>query len=334
MIKDQKTIARSTHEAADFWYSRLHRPPIEEEELQAFSTWHAKPENRAAYERVEDISRAMDALRDDPELRQASAEARQRGAARRRRQAVLRGRPRLLIGALTAACLVAAVVGAITLRMPTYSTRVGETFSATLEDGSRVQLNTDSAVRVRYSAGQRRVELVRGQALFQVAHNPQRPFIVAAGDTQVRALGTRFDVRRIGQEVRVVLAQGSVEISDKAVRSAPWRLKAGQALALKPAAPVAATPTTIDVPSATSWTTGNLTFQGVPLSDAVAELNRYSRDKIILAPGAPADHLVSGVFTAGDNDDFIAAVTSIYDLKSVRKPNGDLELQPQGHTSS
>jgi len=333
MIKDTKDLARTTREAAD-WQDRLHTPPIEVEELEAFSTWNAVPENRAAYERLDDIRRAMTTMRDDADMRQAATEALQRGAARRKRHAIFTRGPRLAIGAFAAACLVAAIATVATSRLPTYSTHVGETFSATLDDGSRIQLNTDSAIKVRYSAGERRVELLRGQALFQVAHNPQRPFIVAAGDTQVRALGTRFDVRRVGQEVRVVLAEGSVEVTDQAMRSVPWRLKAGQGLALKAKAAPPAAPTPVDVPSATSWTTGNLTFQGVPLSDAVAELNRYSRDKIVLAPGAPADRLVTGVFPAGANDDFIAAVSSVFDLKSVRRPNGDLELQPEGHTSS
>lgn len=331
MIKDRKSSARTTREAAD-WLDRLDAPPHETEELEAFSAWRANPENRAEYERLEDIKRAMAAMRDDPDMRQAAAEARQRGAVRRRRYAPFKLLPRLFSGGLVAACLVAAI-GAFALRMPTYSTRVGETFSATLEDGSRVQLNTDSAVHVRYSAGQRRIELLRGQALFQVAHNTQRPFIVVAGDTQVRAVGTRFDVRKIGQDVRVVLVQGSVEVSDPAVRPTPWRLKAGQSLALPRAASVATAPTTVDTPSATSWTTGNLTFQGVRLAEATAELNRYSRDKIVLAPGVPADRLVTGVFPTGDNGDFVAAVSSIFDLKSERKSNGDLELQPQGPTS-
>jgi len=331
MIKDRRSSARTTREAAD-WLDRLNTPPHETEDLEAFSAWRADPENRAEYERLEDIKRAMTTMRDDPDMRQAAAEALERGAARRRRHAPLTLRPRQLVAGLVAACLVAAI-GAFALRMPTYSTRVGETFSATLEDGSRVQLNTDSAVRVRYSAGQRRIELLRGQAFFQVAHNVQRPFIVLAGDAQVRALGTRFDVRRIGQDVRVVLVQGSIEVSDPAVRPAPWRLKAGQALALPRATAEPVAPTPVDTPSVTSWTTGNLTFQGVPLSEAVAELNRYSHDKIVLAPGVPADRHVTGVFPAGDNGDFIAAVSSIFDLKSARKSNGDLELQPRGPTS-
>jgi len=328
MIKDPKKAPRPVREAAN-WFTRLNEPPIETEELEAFSAWKAKPENRAAYERLEDINRAMLTLNDDPDMRQAKADALARGAARRRQRfASWRTSPRA-IGILAAACVVAAIGAAAVLRLPTYSTRIGETFSATLEDGSRIQLNTDSAVRVRYSAGQRRIELLRGQAMFQVAHNAQRPFIVASGDAEVRALGTRFDVRRLGQTMRVVLAQGSVEVTDKSVRETPWRLTAGQALALGPKVKVAPIAQSVDVPSATSWTTGSVTFEGVALSEAVAELNRYRRDKIILAPGVPVGRPIGGVFTAGDNDDFIAAVSALYRLKSVRRPNGDLELQPE-----
>ena len=327
MIKDPKKAPRPVREAAD-WFTRLNEPPIETEELEAFSAWKAKPENRAAYERLEDINRAMLTLNDDPDMRQAKADALARGAARRRQRfASWRTSPRA-IGILAAACVVAAIGAAAVLRLPTYSTRIGETFSATLQDGSRIQLNTDSAVRVQYSAGQRRIELLRGQAMFQVAHNAQRPFIVVSGDAEVRALGTRFDVRRLGQTMRVVLAQGSVEVTDKSVRETPWRLTAGQALALEPKSAMTPHPEPVDVPSATSWTTGNVTFEGVPLSEAITELNRYRRDKIILAPSIPASRLIGGVFSAGDNDDFIVAVSALYHLKTVRQPNGDVELQP------
>lgn len=332
MIKDRKKIARPTREAAD-WYTRLNdqdHPEIEVEELEAFSAWKQDPDNRAAYERVEDVSRSMGGLRDDADMRLAAAEALERGAARRRApNKARRRRTGLIIGSLAAACLVATVAGLV-WRAPTYSTGVGQAFSATLEDGSRVQLNTDSAVRVRYSRGERRIDLLRGQALFQVAHNAERPFIVAAGATQVRALGTRFEVRRIGDEVRVLLAQGSVEVSDKAVRPAPWRLTPGQAIALAPATPRTVAPKPIDVPAATSWTSGKITFEGVPLGDAVSELNRYTPEKIVLGDGVPRERHVSGVFSAGDHDDFILAVSSMMNLQTIHKPSGEVELQPKG----
>ncbi|AYV48611.1 iron dicitrate transport regulator FecR [Caulobacter flavus] len=331
MTNSSEKIPRSTQEAAD-WFTRLSDPVIETEDLEAFSRWRAKPGNRAAYERIEDISQSMLALTDDPDMKVAVNKAMTRP---REPRAAPVSWPRLrllFIGGVTvAACLAA---GVFYVRQPTYQTKVGETFSARLEDGSRIQLNTDSAVRVRYSAGVRRIELLRGQALFEVAHNAARPFIVAAADTQVRALGTRFEVRRQGDEVHVVLAQGSVEVTDRDAPNAHWRLAPGQAIQVATRAPAAAKPVAVDVATATSWTTGNLTLQDMTLADAVAELNRYSRDKILLSDGVPADHRVSGVFPAGENGDFIAAVSALYGLETVRLPNGDVRLQPKVTSAS
>lgn len=329
MIKDRDRITRSTREAAD-WFVRLNVGTIETEELEAFSIWKkADPQNRAAYERLDDINKSMLALQDDPDLRAAAAEALARGPERKpaRRRSGAR-RSRIMIAALAAACVVVAVLGWSFATRADYVTGVGQTLSARLEDGSRIQLNTDTRLRVRYTRGERRIELLRGQAFFEVAHNAQRPFVVEAAGTEVRALGTRFDVRRIGQEVHVTLAQGSVEIRDPKVRPAPWRLSPGQTLAVAPAAPPTVAPKAVDVATATSWTTGKLRFDNVTLAEAVAELNRYSEDKIVLGEGVPADRRINGVFAADDRGGFIAAVSSLYGLDTVRRLNGDLELRP------
>lgn len=330
MISDRNKKARISREAGN-WHALLNdpNPRVETEELEAFSAWRADPTNRAEYERIDDISRAVEALQDDPDIRLATAEALARGPERRRFTMRLETpRAARLVGALVAASVVASVAGGYLVLRPTYTTSIGQTFSARLSDGSRITLDTDSQVRVRFSAGERRIELLRGQALFEVAHNAQKPFIVAAGDTRIRATGTRFEVRKIDEDVRVTLTQGSVEVIDTDARSKTWRLKPGQALALKPTTIASATPSPVDIQTATSWTSGELTFQGVPLSEAVVELNRYSQDKIVLGEGTPQATRITGVFAAGEKDDFIAAVSSLYGLRSERLANGDVELQP------
>ncbi|MDR7117357.1 FecR family protein [Caulobacter sp. BE254] len=335
MIKDRDKITRSTREAAD-WFVRLNLGTIETEELEAFSAWtKADPQNRAAYDHLDEINKSMVALQDDPDLRAAAAQALARGPERKpaRRQGGAR-RARILAAALAAACVVGAVLGWSFVTRADYVTGVGQTLSARLEDGSRVQLNTDTRLRVRYTRGERRIELMRGQAFFDVAHNAERPFVVEAASAQVRALGTRFDVRKIGQEVRVTLAQGSVEIRDPKVRTTPWRLSPGQALAVTPTAPANVAPKAVDIATATSWTTGKLRFDNVTLAEAVNELNRYSKDKITFADGVPTDHRISGVFSSGDHSDFIAAVSSLYRLDTVRRFNGDLELRPVARPSA
>jgi transmembrane sensor len=332
MIKDRSKNERVIREAGA-WHALLNdtNPRIETEDLEAFSAWRSDPENKAEYERIDDISRSVRALQDDPEIRQATADALARGPERRR--LVMRlgtRRVRVAAGALVAAGVVASVAGGYLATRPTYTTDVGQTFSARLADGSRLTLDTDSQVRIRFGDGERRIELLRGQALFEVAHDAQRPFIVRAGDTRVRATGTRFEVRKIGQDVRVTLTQGSVEIVDSDAKAKTWRLRPGQALALKAATTATATPTSVDVQTATSWTSGALTFQDLPLDEAVAELNRYSREKVVLGDGAPRSRRISGVFSTGDNDDFIAAVSSLYGLTGERRSNGDIELRPKG----
>lgn len=331
MTKVRNRDPRSKWGAAD-WFAHLNEPDteIEVDDLELFSAWRKTPENRAAYERLEDIGRALRDMQGDPELEAVAAEALARGDARRAKARQSSGRPRYIIGAvLAAACVLGAVGAALRTQMPTHSTKIGETFSATLADGSRVELNTDSAIKVRFHGHERQVVLLKGQALFDVAHDAARPFIVVAGETRVRALGTRFEVRKVGDDVRVVLAQGSVEVTDRAVRPAPWRLSPGQALALAPKAPASTTAKSVDVPAAISWTSGKITFQDMPLGEAVAEVNRYSRQKIVLGPGVPVERRVSGVFPAGDNGDFVAAMGAVFHLDAATGARGEIIMQPK-----
>src|SRR5689334_23052977 len=108
---------------------------------------------------------------------------------------------------------------------PTYETPVGGTASVPMRDGSSITLNTDSAVRIALSATQRQVRLDHGEAFFEVAKDPNRPFVVDAGDKRVVAVGTKFSVRRIDNEVRVLVTEGKVRIEDA---SAPMLLFTGE----------------------------------------------------------------------------------------------------------
>src|SRR5690606_31466403 len=154
-----------------------------------------------------------------------------------------------------------------------YVTAVGEQREITLLDGSHVRLDTDTRMRVRFNEGTRRILLDRGQALFEVAHRAQQPFVVQAGDTEVTALGTRFDVRRSAdvRGARVTLVEGSVAVTGgDGVNRRDWRLQPGEQLNT---AARSAKPRSVDVTVATSWAKGRLVFQNTPLQDAVAEVN-------------------------------------------------------------
>ena len=197
----------------------------------------------------------------------------------------------------------------------------------TLADGTRVRLDTDTELRVRLRDHERDVRLVHGQAFFDVAHDKARPFIVQADDAKVRALGTRFDVRLKGEEAHVTLVEGAVEVThDQAGQVRKWRLAPGQALV---AGAPAAQPRAVDVASATSWTEGQLVFHATALSDAVTEVNRYSRTKVVLDDPALAGATVNGKFDTGDTQAFVAAVCDLFDLKAAAPKDGEIRLSPK-----
>ncbi|WP_343698927.1 FecR family protein [Caulobacter sp.] len=330
MTAAQPTTEQRDLEAAD-WYARMSRTPIETEELTRFQRWSRDPDNLAAYNQIEDISRAVRRMRDDPAMRAAAREALERPP--EARGAKFAGDWRVWGGGLA----FAAVVGGFALAFEpfwaeSYTTRVGEISSLRLDDGSEVRLNTDSKLRVRFSKGARRVELLRGQAYFEVAHDTARPFVVAAGPASVRAVGTQFDVRKTATQVRVVLAQGRVAINEGKAQQGEWTLSPGQGLVLGAQASKPH-PIAVDVAAATSWRTGTLTFHNETLAGAVDELNRYTKIKIVLDASAPRQLVVNGAFKAGDTDEFIAAASLLYGLTSRPRPNGDIVLSAAGGAS-
>lgn len=316
---------RAREEAAT-WFARLKTRSIKAETLEDFFAWRAAPGNEEAFARVEAMWRKGDGLENDPDIVRAAKEALQRGAMRRGAGAAT---PRRIAAAaaVLAVIVVGAVIAGSRFAGSTYGTGVGERRHVELADGSSIDLDTDSKVRVRLDASKRSITLERGQALFDVAHDPTRPFVVAAGQTRVEALGTRFDVRRGARDVRVTLINGKVAVQDASPLSrGEWTLAPGQQITTggKAAAPVA-----VDANAVTSWTTGRLIFRRLPLAAAIDEANRYSRRKIILdADSEIAATPVNGVFDAGDTDALAAAVSDLYGLEARQQPDGDILLRP------
>lgn len=310
------------------WFARLNTRQVSSATLEAFRQWRQEPGRREAYAEVERAWRRTAVLEGDHDMGQAVDAALARGAQRR---AALHAwtRPRIAIGALVLGLAVAAL-GAGWAFWPalagrTYVTGVGEQRLVQLEDGSRVRLDTDTRVSVRLGAHARRVRLVRGQAFFDVAHDASRPFVVAAGAADVRAIGTRFDVRRDAGHVRITLVQGLVEVRGPAAGAAAVRLHPGEQVSANGAL---SAPRPVDLDAATSWTDGRIVFHAVPLRAAIAEVNRYSRRKIVLdAPGL-ADEAVSGAFDSGDIDAFVAAVSTLQGLRAEPQGDGAIHLAP------
>lgn len=222
---------------------------------------------------------------------------------------------------------------------PVYRTAVGERSTVTLPDGSVATLNTDTVLRVAFTDQARGVRLVRGQALFDVAHGKNTPFEVYAGDRVVTAVGTVFDVRVQGEAVKVALVEGRVRVSRRATTEpaaprAEVSMSPGELLEARRAEPMRIR--NIDVARETSWRSGMLVFNETPLGEAVEELNRYSRRRLVLEDQAIADFHVTGGFKTGDMDKFALAVEEILPVDRVTSPDGTIRLSArpkQGNAS-
>jgi len=185
-----------------------------------------------------------------------------------------------------------------------FITGKGETKVVALQDGSVVTLNTASEIQVSYSDTVRAVELVRGEALFDVAKNKARPFVVAAGDTSVRVVGTSFSVRRIDTApVQVLVREGTVEVFKPAQDTKPIRISANS-MAVAPADSMQAI-AAMPIPAAQlhrqmAWQNGQIAFEGETLARAAEEFSRYSDTRIVIEDSGLAKEEIAGLFKATD----------------------------------
>lgn len=244
-----------------------------------------------------------------------------------------------------AAALILTVAAGVTfhLRSPGIATGINELRVVTLEDGTKVHLNTATRIIVAYEQTRRLVRLDSGEALFEVAKQPARPFIVTAGDRAVRALGTSFLVRSQPEQLSVTLLEGKVAISAAGAEARDSSLDAAQA---REAAPVVLAPgqrltwtprerPKLDHPQVgklLAWQQGKVAIENLPLAAAVAEMNRYSSVPLVLEQPQPADLLVSGVFTAGQSMSFARAMAQSYGLRVVDR-GGSIELVGVGRSA-
>ncbi len=236
-------------------------------------------------------------------------------------------------------------------RPAVYTTGPGEQRSVRLADGSRVTLDASSEVTVRYTADARSLVLVRGQARFDVAHNPQRPFTVTADGHKVVATGTAFDVNLIGSQMRVTLLKGHVVILpanasvrpfvpvgapgvnphlvDVAVTGIPpnWRriaLDPGEQLVLEEHAPPHVA--RVNVRRVTAWQRGQLVFKNERLAQVLTRIDRYIPEPIVAGDARTANTRISGVYQEGDVDGFVSTVVSYLPVQARDLPNGSVVL--------
>jgi transmembrane sensor len=209
-----------------------------------------------------------------------------------------------------------------------YETAIGGFSRIVLEDGSVIDLNTNSDVKVRIGAEAREVRLLRGEGRFQVAHDPSRPFVVSAADADVRAVGTAFTVRlHEAARVDVLVSEGSVAIASSRVLHSP-PVKAGEVAVLLPDRLSVSRVEPQQLERRLAWTSGKLNFRGETLRQAVVEFNRYNRRQIRLGDPALADLRVGGTFDATDPESFVAALTSTFSLRAEPGTSATIVLRP------
>lgn len=217
-------------------------------------------------------------------------------------------RPAKALGIAAAALVVvAAALFAWSTYMPdAYSTTIGATAAVPLADGSKVTLNTDSRIRVEVTDAQRRVKLDQGEAFFDVAKDPSRPFTVQAGNKRITVLGTKFSVRREKDDVQVVVTEGTVRVAQDGDDSgAPEaKLTAGTVARAKDGNVVISKRTVTETEELLSWRVGYVVFHETPLGHAAAEFNRYNKRQIIVADPAVNEVTISGNFRATNVESF------------------------------
>jgi transmembrane sensor len=324
------------------WITRLHGPTRTPEMDAGFRKWLSESaDNRAELEPLTDIWAAVGSLPAGrtPRLErwEHSAESRELQQLRSRLRDVPSRSGRrgfraigLVTTLLAGACvLVLALSWLVQNRIePAYATDIGEQRVVQLTDKSRIWMNAETRVRIAFDNRQRRVELTRGEALFEVAKEAARPFVVEVGGHRVTAVGTSFVVRYESDHTAVTLVEGKVAIESASRPSEPvpphsavrrdtvgasrWVLSAGERLTFDSAGSAK-----IDVPSVETvlaWRRGDVVLNDTPLQEAVSEMNHYDRTALVIEDSRLATLTVSGLYHTGDNEGFARSIATMYHL--------------------
>ncbi|SDA36867.1 FecR domain-containing protein [Sphingomonas sp. NFR15] len=306
---------------AAHWYARLQTLPVSARTLDQFFAWRRGEGHREAFDAVDRLYRETGKLAERPAIVAATEQAITRFAAPPRRRYPWPG------------AIAAAIVGVVAVGFTTvavwpsggehYATRIGEQRTIRLADGSKLMLDTDTALIVSFTKDARRISLARGQAYFTVAHDAVRPFTVDAGGASVLAMGTQFDVQRSGDRIDVTLIEGRVRVSS--ARRPVTQLQPGQRLVLVSSriSPVQA----IDTTPITAWTRGRIVLDGMTLEHAIAEVNRYVNTPVRLGARRFANARISGSVETGDIGSFTTAVTAVLPLKAQANSDGSVTLR-------
>jgi transmembrane sensor len=299
----------SFDEAAD-WHTRLYSGRFTDKDRSEFDAWLADPENAANYAEFERVwSFVPTALQQSPEFADAQpAEA---------LSPVVKASPRYVARNLALAASLAITIGLAIQYYQVWRFDVvatGHQVAATsLSDGSQVILAPGTAIRTDFTGDVRHVELGRGEAYFDVVHDPQKPFVIDAGSGQVRVLGTAFSVMRNSDTGEVVVQRGRVRVE-----------AGGKQVDLTPGQHVTFTSddegavTSVDVAEAMSWTEGRLVFHDRPLGEVLKAAGPYYQGRIIVMNAEVANRRIDAAIDVRDIDGWLLALNRTQQLRVRR----------------
>lgn len=318
-------------EAAD-WIARLNACHVTDEDRTRFAAWcAAHPSHARTYEAMCEAWRAFKAA--GPLVRAVSFGQSMNEAAK----PVGSRRPRLIWEAAAASIVAVAISLYLwhAVPEPALQTGIGEHASISLPDGTTVELNSDSRVRVDYSEHRRLIHLDRGEAFFKVIHDPSRPFFVSGGGSWVRDVGTEFSVYVQAGDVRVTVDQGSVEVG-AAYLSAMDGLGLDRMLRWRPTsvltadeqADIRAGTATIrrlpqgEISRLLAWRNGKISFEKQPLGEVIKEMSRYTTLQIIVRDPKLQHLVIGGTFPTNPQgvETLIAMLHDGFGLRIERGP--------------
>ena len=312
------------------WVARLGGDVGGEDGVE-FDAWlAAAPRNRGAYRRAVLLWQEFD-VRAGEVLAELAPQARQ--APMRRPAARRAASPWRWLAPVGGVALAAGLALAVlpSLMVPTtvtaYATGKGQHRHIALADGSSIDLDAESKLRVSLSRSERRVMLGEGQAIFDVAHDARRPFVVAAAGRTVRDLGTQFDVKARGDQLTVTVARGRVEVESAAPTAS------GRAIALAPGQRLAIDGagvgqlTSVDPAETFSWRAGRLVYRAQPLAEVVADLNRQFVDQTEIADPELGRLPITGVVVLDNPRAVVARLSLMLPIRAVPSDKGLILLR-------
>lgn len=355
MSSPEKSSTRATLatiEAANEWRLLMHEDRVSAADERAFASWlKQSPVHVREYLRAEAVFAAMEqvdpgkridveallAAEDDTVVELGSA-----GDHTSRVPVAEVRRPTRWAWAAAAAVLISVLATTWYVSFPdtdVYVTGLGEQRRLILDDGSAIEMNTQSELVVRMSNTERFINLVDGEALFTVAKDLDRPFVVASDHATVRALGTQFNVHKRDSQVLVTVLEGRVAVEHTqapainkggavgVIDESTVELGAGDAAEVAPAVPIQ-TVTKVNTERAVAWTERRLIFDNEPLSIVIAEFNRYNLQQLVVRDPTLAAQRISAVFDADKPDALVRFLEQNVSIE-VEENQSQLLIQAQ-----